>query len=272
MKKRLDILLTEQGFFQSREKAKASIMAGLVYVDGQRVDKAGTPVPEDAEITIKDTGCPYVSRGGLKLEKALDAFGLSVEGRVCVDMGASTGGFTDCMLQKGADRVFAIDVGYGQLDYKLRNDPRVINMERTNIRYMDPDSIDPKANFVSIDVSFISVKHMFPMLVQVTEDTCDVVSLIKPQFEAGKEKVGKGGIVRDPKTHLEVIQNVIGYGEDNGLSACELTYSPIKGAKGNIEYLIHLVKGTPDGPVLTKDDPKIGEVIEEAFADLKSGE
>lgn len=243
MKQRLDIRLTEEGFFQSREKAKAAIMEGVVFVDGQRCDKAGTPVKEDAVITVKESGCPYVSRGGLKLKKAVDTFGFTLKDAVCVDMGASTGGFTDCMLREGAAKVFAIDVGYGQLDYKLRTDERVVVMEKTNIRYMDPAAIEPKADFVSIDVSFISTALIFPMAAKVTKDNASVVSLIKPQFEAGREQVGKNGIVRDQAVHEEVIRKVISYAEDNGFYPEGLTFSPVKGAKGNIEYLVLLRKG-----------------------------
>lgn len=268
MKTRLDILLTEQGFFQSREKAKAAIMEGIVYVDGQRVDKAGTPVKEDAEITVRGNTCPYVSRGGLKLKKAIDTFGFSLQGAVCADMGSSTGGFTDCMLQEGAAHVFSIDVGYGQLDYKLRIDEHVTVMEKTNIRYMDPASIDPKADFVSIDVSFISTALIFPMAAQVTKDDAMVVSLIKPQFEAGREQVGKNGIVRDAKVHLEVIEKVLGFAEENGFVPVGLTYSPIKGAKGNIEYLVLLKKGAADEERLREDVP--AAVVEQAHSDLKN--
>ena len=267
MKTRLDILLTEQGYFQSREKAKAAIMEGIVFVDGQRVDKAGTPVRDDAAITVRESACPYVSRGGLKLKKAIDTFGFGLKDAVCVDMGASTGGFTDCMLREGAAHVFAIDVGYGQLDYKLRIDERVTVMEKTNIRYMDPSSIDPKADFVSIDVSFISTSLIFPMAAMVTKEDARVVSLIKPQFEAGREQVGKNGIVRDPAVHLEVIEKVLRYAEDNGFVPLGLTYSPIKGAKGNIEYLVLLGKGSTAasaGPV----DPSA--VVREAHDALKN--
>ena len=268
MKDRLDVTLVARGLFPSREKAKAAIMAGLVSVDGLMVDKAGTPVAEDAEISIKEDPCPYVSRGGLKLEKALETFEVDPAGLTCVDMGASTGGFTDCLLKKGAEQVFAIDVGYGQLDYSLRNDPRVVNMERTNIRYMDPDLIDPKADLVTIDVSFISTSHMFPKVVEVTKETARVLSLVKPQFEAGRDQVGKGGIVRDGKVHEEVLRKVCGYGEENGLIPAAVTYSPIKGAKGNIEYLLYLVKGEEAVP-LTEEDRKA--VVRQAFADLKEG-
>ena len=241
--------------FPSREKAKASVMAGLVYVDGQRVDKPGTSVDTEAEITVKEALCPYVSRGGLKLEKALELYGFSLENATAVDIGASTGGFTDCMLQKGAKKVFAIDVGYGQLDWKLRNDPRVVNMEKTNVRYLDTDTVDSDVDFISIDVSFISLKLIFPVAAKLLADDGSLVCLVKPQFEAGRSQVGKKGIVRDASVHKEVIENVIGYGKDNGLYSHGLTYSPVTGTKGNIEYLLYMKK-TPaetepdiDGPV-----------------------
>lgn len=268
MKTRLDVLLQEQGYFQSREKAKAAIMEGIVYVDGQRVDKAGTPVKEDAQIEVRQSTCPYVSRGGLKLKKAIDTFGFDLKDQVCVDMGASTGGFTDCMLREGASHVFSIDVGYGQLDYKLRVDDKVTVMEKTNIRYMDPASIDPPADFVSIDVSFISTALIFPMAAKVTKPDAKVVSLIKPQFEAGREQVGKNGIVRDPAVHREVITKVLGYAEENGLIPVGLTYSPIKGAKGNIEYLVLLQKGTQTSVRLSEDT--VDAVVAEAHGSLKN--
>ena len=242
MKNRLDVILTERGLFSSREKAKAAIMAGVVCVDGQTVDKAGTPVDEKAQIHIKENLCPYVSRGGLKLEKALAEFGFSLSETVCMDIGASTGGFTDCMLQKGAKKVFAVDVGYGQLDWKLRNDSRVVNMEKVNIRYLDPETVDQNLNFISIDVSFISLKLVFPVAAALLDAAGSLVCLVKPQFEAGREQVGKKGIVRDKNVHKEVIEKVIGYGKDNGLYAHGLTFSPVTGAKGNIEYLLYLKK------------------------------
>ena len=242
MKNRLDVMLTEKNIFPSREKAKASIMAGLVYVDGQRIDKPGTPVDDNAEITVREALCPYVSRGGLKLEKALELFHFTLDGAVAVDIGASTGGFTDCMLQKGARKVFAIDVGYGQLDWKLRNDPRVVNMEKVNIRYLDMDTVDKDIDFISIDVSFISLKLVFPVAAQLLAETGSLVCLVKPQFEAGRSQVGKKGIVRDPAVHREVIENVAGYAADNGLYCHGLTYSPVTGTKGNIEYLMFLRK------------------------------
>ncbi len=235
-------MLTEKNMFPSREKAKASIMAGLVYVDGQRIDKPGTPVEDNAEITVREALCPYVSRGGLKLEKALELFDFTLDGAVAVDIGASTGGFTDCMLQKGARKVFAIDVGYGQLDWKLRNDPRVVNMEKVNIRYLDMDTVDKDIDFISIDVSFISLKLVFPVAAQLLAETGSLVCLVKPQFEAGRSQVGKKGIVRDPAVHREVIENVAGYAADNGLYCHGLTYSPVTGTKGNIEYLMFLRK------------------------------
>lgn len=235
-------MLTEKNMFPSREKAKASIMAGLVYVDGQRIDKPGTPVDDNAEITVREALCPYVSRGGLKLEKALELFHFTLDGAVAVDIGASTGGFTDCMLQKGARKVFAIDVGYGQLDWKLRNDPRVVNMEKVNIRYLDMDTVDKDIDFISIDVSFISLKLVFPVAAQLLAETGSLVCLVKPQFEAGRSQVGKKGIVRDPAVHREVIENVAGYAADNGLYCHGLTYSPVTGTKGNIEYLMFLRK------------------------------
>jgi len=265
LKTRLDILLTEKGLFPSREKAKAAIMEGIVFVDGQRIDKAGTSVADDAAIEVRGNTCPYVSRGGLKLKKAIDTFGFSLQGKVCADMGSSTGGFTDCMLQEGAAHVFAIDVGYGQLDYKLRIDDRVTVMEKTNIRYMDPASIEPKADFVSIDVSFISTALIFPMAAKVTTGDAMIVSLIKPQFEAGRKQVGKNGIVRDPAVHTEVIEKVLDYARENGFMPAGLTYSPIKGAKGNIEYLVLLRKGAAALP-----PPDIAAVVREAHTTLKS--
>lgn len=247
LKDRLDVVLVEKGLFQSREKAKSAIMAGIVYVDGQRVDKAGTSVSDTSEFFVKEDICPYVSRGGLKLEKALGLFDFHLENAVCMDIGASTGGFTDCMLKKGAAKVFAIDVGYGQLDWKLRNDPRVVNMEKVNIRYLDFDTVDKDIDFISIDVSFISLKLVFPVAGKLLADTGSIVCLVKPQFEAGREQVGKKGIVRDIKVHKEVIRNVIDYAKNCGLYPQGLTFSPVTGAKGNIEYLLHLKKEQCEG-------------------------
>jgi 23S rRNA (cytidine1920-2'-O)/16S rRNA (cytidine1409-2'-O)-methyltransferase len=235
MKERLDIVLVNRGFFQSRERAKSAVMAGIVYVDGLRVDKAGTGIREDAEIVVKEDTCPYVSRGGLKLEKAIRSFNLDLKGKIAVDIGASTGGFTDCMLKNGAEKVYAIDVGYGQLDWKLRNDPRVVNLEKTNVRYLDTEKIADKAGFISIDVSFISLKLVFPVAVKLLADDGQLFCLVKPQFEAGREQVGKKGIIRDK---AEVIENVIRYGAENGLYPRGLDFSPMTGAKGNIEYLL----------------------------------
>ena len=252
MKKRLDILTTEKGLFSSREKAKASIMAGLVYVDGQRCDKPGTPVDETAEIAVREDFCPYVSRGGLKLEKALKTWNF-----------ASTGGFTDCMLTHGASKVYCIDVGYGQLDWKLRNDPRVVNMEKCNVRYLDVDEIGRDVDFISIDVSFISLKLVFPVASQLLHDKGCLVCLVKPQFEAGREQVGKKGIVRDPDVHRQVIENVIRYGEDNGLYSWGLTYSPVTGTKGNIEYLLFMKKQKCDNNI------DVDQTVADSHSNLK---
>ncbi|MCC8050049.1 MAG: TlyA family RNA methyltransferase [Clostridiales bacterium] len=243
MKERLDILLVQRALAPSREKAKALIMAGEVLVDGQREDKAGTMIDTNAAITVKGGKLRYVSRGGLKLEKAMQTFeGITPEGKVCMDVGSSTGGFTDCMLQNGAQKVYAVDVGHGQLDWGLRNDPRVVCMERTNIRYVVPEDIEEAPAFVSIDVSFISLKKVLTPVRNLMAETGDIVCLIKPQFEAGREKVGKKGVVRDPKVHEEVIRSVIAYAAEIGLPACALTYSPVKGPEGNIEYLVWLKK------------------------------
>jgi 23S rRNA (cytidine1920-2'-O)/16S rRNA (cytidine1409-2'-O)-methyltransferase len=242
MKERLDVLLVQQGLAASREKAKAVIMAGSVFVNGQREDKAGTMIDTKAEILVKGNQLKYVSRGGLKLEKAMSHFDVALAGRVCMDVGASTGGFTDCMLQNGAIKVYSVDVGHGQLDWKLRNDERVVCMEKTNIRYVVPEDIQEAPSFVSIDVSFISLtKVLLPVRELMTEDG-EIVCLIKPQFEAGREKVGKKGVVRDPKVHEEVIEKVIAYASGIGLSSRHLEFSPIKGPEGNIEYLLHLQK------------------------------
>lgn len=242
LKERLDVLLVKQGYFKSREKAKAAIMAGLVYVNKQISDKAGTAINTDADIEVRNNLCPFVGRGGLKLEKAIKEFNLSFEDYVAIDIGASTGGFTDCMLQYGASKVYAIDVGYGQLDYSLRIHPQVINMERLNIRYLDPEAIPEKVDFISIDVSFISVKLVFPVATQLLKQRGRMVCLVKPQFEAGREQVGKHGIVKQKSIHIEVINKVMDYGLNSGLVPIALTYSPMTGAKGNIEYLLLLEK------------------------------
>ena len=253
MKERLDVLLVNNGLAESREKAKRTIMAGLVTVDGRLEDKPGSRFDIDSDVRVKGQGCPYVSRGGLKLQKAIEEWGVSCGGAVCVDMGASTGGFTDCMLQHGARKVYAIDVGYGQLDYKLRTDERVVNMEKTNIRYLDTSLIEEPVDLISIDVSFISVKHMFPVASEILSEDGRILCLVKPQFEAGREQVGKGGIVREPGIHREVIENVIGYAAENGLYPEALSYSPIKGTKGNIEYLLLLSRKKCDNELGVSD-------------------
>lgn len=242
MKERLDVILVNNGLASSRDNAKRTIMSGLVTVDGIVETKSGQKFDVDSEFKVKDKLLKYVSRGGLKLEKAIQSFNIKLNGCYAVDMGASTGGFTDCMLMNGALKVYALDVGYGQLDYKLRVDPRVINMEKTNIRYLDTTLIEEPIDFISIDVSFISLRHMFPVASKILKDTGAIMCLIKPQFEAGREQVGKKGIVRDSKVHVEVIENVIGYASDNGLYPHGLDYSPVKGTKGNIEYLLYLRK------------------------------
>ena len=239
-KERLDILVCNNGLAASREKAKALIMAGTVLVNGEREDKPGSVFPSDALITLKGNHLKYVSRGGLKLEKAVDSFSLELAGKVCMDAGASTGGFTDCMLQNGAAKVYSVDVGYGQLDWKLRNDPRVICMEKTNVRYMTPDMIPEKCDFASIDVSFISLLKIIPPVRDILKPEGEIVALIKPQFEAGREKVGKKGVVRDPLVHTEVVEKVILFSQSNGLYVKGLDYSPVKGPEGNIEYLLYL--------------------------------
>lgn len=241
-KERIDVLLVEKGFFESREKAKASIMAGVVYVDEQKIDKAGEEVSADAKIEVRGNVCPYVSRGGLKLEKAINSFGVNLKDKVCMDIGASTGGFTDCMLQNGAKKVFSVDVGYGQFAWKLRQDERVVCMERTNIRYVTEEQIGEKLDFASIDVSFISLTKVLPVAFNLLKDEGEVVALIKPQFEAGREQVGKKGVVRDSKVHKEVIEKVIGFSRNIGFGVKNLSFSPIKGPEGNIEFLLYLGK------------------------------
>jgi 23S rRNA (cytidine1920-2'-O)/16S rRNA (cytidine1409-2'-O)-methyltransferase len=240
-KERLDVLLVNKGFSESREKAKRTIMAGIVYVNGEKEDKAGTTFDPEVEIEVRGNVLPYVSRGGLKLEKAIKEFGVSCEGKVCLDIGASTGGFTDCMLQNGAVKVFAIDVGHGQLDWKLRNDERVVCMEKTNIRYVKPEDLGELASLVSIDVSFISLQLVLPVVKTLIKDDCQVVCLIKPQFEAGRDQVGKKGVVRDKKVHVEVIEKTLSFAYSIGFELKGLTFSPIKGPEGNIEYLAELM-------------------------------
>lgn len=242
MKKRLDVLLVEQGLADSREKAKAIIMSGIVYVDNNKEDKAGTTFEETSKIEVRGNTLKYVSRGGLKLEKAMNNFGVTLDGKVCMDVGASTGGFTDCMLQNGAVKVYSVDVGHGQLAWKLRNDDRVVCMEKTNIRYVTPDDIDDVIEFASIDVSFISLTKVLPAVRELLTQDGEIVCLIKPQFEAGREKVGKKGVVRELSTHVEVVEMIVDYARANGFRTLHLSYSPIKGPEGNIEYLLHITK------------------------------
>lgn len=267
MKERLDVLLVQRGMAASREKAKAMIMAGEILVDGEREDKAGSMFPDTVTITQKGRPLPYVSRGGLKLEKAMTHFDLDLKGKICMDVGASTGGFTDCMLQNGAVKVYAVDVGHGQLDWKLRNDERVVCMERTNIRYVTPEELDEPVQFVSIDVSFISLTKVLLPVRNLMEDGAQMTALIKPQFEAGREKVGKKGVVRDPKVHLEVIEQVIRYATSISFGVRHLEFSPIKGPEGNIEYLLHLVK-LPEGTVEEEISVSPEEVVKRAHETL----
>ena len=248
-KERLDVLLVEKNIISSREKAKACIMEGKVYVDGQKVDKAGEKVNSDANIEYREDTLKYVSRGGLKLEKAMNEYDISLENKVCMDIGASTGGFTDCMLQNGACKVFSVDVGYGQFAWKLRTDERVVCMERTNIRYVTPDDIGELLDFASIDVSFISLKKIMPATLNLLKESGEVVALIKPQFEAGREKVGKKGVVREKETHKEVVYGIVDYLLEQDLNVLGVNYSPIKGPEGNREYLVYF----------TKDKAKISE-------------
>ncbi|WP_106768077.1 TlyA family RNA methyltransferase [Paenibacillus faecalis] len=239
-KERIDVLLVEQGYYESREKAKAAIMAGLVYSGSERIEKAGMKIPRSSDIKVKGAVHPYVSRGGLKLEKALNTFGIDMKGRTMLDIGSSTGGFTDCALQHGATYVYAIDVGYNQLDWSLRNDERVCVMERTNFRYMTSNDLKgPIPDFASIDVSFISLRIILPALVPLLRKPADVAALIKPQFEAGRDKVGKSGVVRDPKVHREVLVQVLTFAHQLGFELKGLTFSPITGGEGNIEFLAH---------------------------------
>lgn len=269
-KERLDVLLVQQGFFDTREKAKAAVMAGLVLVDGERCDKAGTKFPEDVDIKVKGAVHPYVSRGGLKLEKALKTFELDLSGKVVVDIGASTGGFTDCALQNGARLVYAIDVGYGQLAWKLRQDERVVVMERTNFRHLDPDQFPhEKPDVATIDVSFISLQHILPVLYNLLKAEGDVIALVKPQFEAGKEKVGKHGVVRDPAVHREVLLTIGHFAQSLGFHLCSLSYSPITGGEGNIEFLLHLGKTSPSETRVIEEkewEEIVGGVVQSAHS------
>ena len=253
-KERLDTLLVQKGLAPSREVAKAVIMAGDVYVEGMKEDKAGTKIPVESKIEVKGTKMKYVSRGGFKLEKAMVEFGITLENKICMDVGASTGGFTDCMLQNGAIKVYAIDVGYGQFAWKLRNDSRVVCLEKTNVRYITEEQIPQAADFASIDVSFISLTKVLPATLGVMTEAGQLVCLIKPQFEAGREKVGKKGVVKDKAVHREVILKIIDFAFDNGISVKNISFSPIKGPEGNIEYLIYL------------DKKEMGMTKEEAYA------
>ena len=265
-KERLDVLLVNRGLAESREKAKAIIMSGNVYVEGQKEDKAGSTFVDTANIEVRGNTLKYVSRGGLKLEKAMENFDVTIEGKVCMDVGSSTGGFTDCMLQNGAVKVYSVDVGHGQLAWKLRNDERVVCMEKTNIRYVTPEDVADKINFSSIDVSFISLTKVLGPVKELLSDDGQIVCLIKPQFEAGREKVGKHGVVRDSAVHLEVIEKVIDFAISIGFEVLNLEFSPVKGPEGNIEYLLHLQKHTegsyPDVPF------EAAQVVEKAHAAL----
>ncbi len=274
MKERLDVLLVNRNLAESREKAKAIIMTGNVFVNGQREDKAGSSFPVEALIEVKENPLKYVSRGGLKLEKAMAQYNILLEGKVCMDVGSSTGGFTDCMLQNGAVKVYSVDVGTNQLAWKLRQDERVVSMEKTNIRYLTRDQINDFIAFASIDVSFISLTKVLLAVRELLEPEGEIVSLIKPQFEAGREKVGKKGVVRDKKVHIEVIEMVSGFASSIGFDCLDLNYSPIKGPEGNIEYLLYLKKklpleGTeeyPQGSIIPQEN--ITKIVEEAHGTL----
>ncbi len=265
MKERLDVLLVNRNLAESREKAKAIIMSGIVFVEGQREDKAGSTFPEEASIEIKGDKLRYVSRGGLKLEKALEVFPIQLEGRICMDVGSSTGGFTDCMLQNGAIKVYAVDVGTNQLAWKLRQDTRVISMEKTNIRYLTDEKIHEKISFVSIDVSFISLTKVLLPVKELMAEEGEMVCLIKPQFEAGRELVGKKGVVRDRNVHMNVIQMVSSYANEIGFEYIGLDYSPIKGPEGNIEYLLYLRNSPP-----ARGDMNFIEIIKESIEHVVS--
>ena len=273
-KERLDVIILNKGYATSREKAKAIIMAGQVFVGGQREDKAGTMFDEDKinsgelSLEVKGDTIPYVSRGGLKLEKALKEFELTVQDKVCMDIGASTGGFTDCMLQNGARKVYSIDVGHGQLDWKLRNDDRVVCMEKTNFRYLTPEDLPEAPDFASCDVSFISLSKILPAAANILKDKAQMVCLIKPQFEAGRDKVGKKGVVRDPAVHEEVIEQCLGYAYTNGFELLELSFSPIRGPEGNIEYLMHIELNKTDSfksqDAISMPSDTIKQIVKEA--------
>ncbi len=264
-KLRLDTAVFEQGHAESREKAKALIMAGQVYVNGQKALKSGMFLKPDDALEVRGSKMPFVSRGGYKLEKALNSFDFVLDDAVCMDIGASTGGFTDCMLQRGAKKVYSIDVGYGQLAWKLRTDERVVNLERTNFRYLDKETVSEEIDFASVDVSFISLKIILPVLREFLKENGKAVCLIKPQFEAGRDKIGKKGVVRELSTHIEVIENITQFACENGFSVSGLTYSPIKGPEGNIEYLM-LIEKTDEGKMICSVSPK--ELAEESHSNL----
>lgn len=261
---RLDVAVFEAGYAPSREKAKAIIMAGQVYVNNQKVDKAGTEIKSDDVLEVRGNTLKYVSRGGLKLEKAMQCFPISLSGKICMDVGASTGGFTDCMLMNGAVKVYSIDVGYGQLAWKLRTDERVVNMERTNFRYVTHNEIPEDIDFASVDVSFISLRIILPVLRELLKSDGQAVCLIKPQFEAGREKIGKKGVVRDPQVHVEVVKNIVNFALENGFDVKNLDFSPIKGPEGNIEYLMHIQK--------SENAQKLCEITPEELVKLSHGE
>lgn len=267
MKERLDVLLVKRALAPSREKAKAVIMEGSVYVNGQKEDKAGSMFEENVQVEVRGKTLKYVSRGGLKLEKAVKQFGLSFADKICMDIGASTGGFTDCMLQNGAKKVYAVDVGYGQFAWTLRNDPRVVCMEKTNIRYVTPKDIDDVLDFASVDVSFISLTKVLEPAKELLAENGEMVCLIKPQFEAGREKVGKKGVVRDKKVHLQVIERVTDFARQAGFHILDLEFSPVKGPEGNIEYLMYIRK---DGSGLKEEAADCAAVVEAAHAALDS--
>ena len=266
-KKRLDVMMTERALAESRQKAQAIIMAGQVYVNGQKVDKAGAPIAEDAQIEVRGKTLAYVSRGGLKLEKAVKRWPIDLKGAVCADIGSSTGGFTDCMLQQGAEKVYAVDSGYNQLDWRLRSDSRVVCMERTNARYLTQEQIPDPLDFFSVDVSFISLRIILPPMRPLLKESGEAVCLIKPQFEAGKEKVGKKGVVRDPAVHLEVLENFLTHAKDAGFTVKDITFSPIKGPEGNIEFLGSL--SAQPGPDYEGD---LRELVSQSHEGLKEGE
>ena len=265
MKMRLDQYIFQQGYAPSRQRAQALIMSGIVFVNNQKADKAGTMIKDTDTVEVRGKDLKYVSRGGLKLEKAMELYDFHLDGKVCMDIGASTGGFTDCMLQNGAQKVYAVDVGYGQLAWKLRSDPRVKNMEKTNIRNVTLDMLDEKIDFFSVDVSFISLKHIFPVAAAISTDDVIGVCLVKPQFEAGREKVGKKGVVRESETHKEVINTVIQYANDNGFFVHKLTFSPIKGPEGNIEFLIVISK-KDRRPIVSRQD--VDDIVMQAKESL----